>query len=40
MSATGLGARWSLREEGSVVRQAGVYSYRNAFAGVDTERAA
>jgi NNP family nitrate/nitrite transporter-like MFS transporter len=35
-----LGARWSLRWTTEAVRQTGVYSYRNALFGVDTERAA
>jgi NNP family nitrate/nitrite transporter-like MFS transporter len=35
-----LGARWSLRWDLQAVRQAGVYSYRSALFGVDTERAA
>lgn len=35
-----LGARWSLRWETDAVRQAGVYSYRNALFGADTERVA
>lgn len=35
-----LGARWSLRWDVHAVRQAGVYSYRNALFGVDEERAA
>jgi MFS transporter, NNP family, nitrate/nitrite transporter len=35
-----LGARWSLRWDVHAVRQAGVYSYRNALFGADTERAA
>ena len=35
-----LGARWSLRWDVQAIRQAGVYSYRNALFGVDTERAA
>ena len=35
-----LGARWSLRWDLQAVRQAGVYSYRNASFGADTERAA
>ena len=35
-----LGARWSLRWDVHAVRQAGVYSYRDALFGVDEERAA
>ena len=35
-----LGARWSLRWERDAVQQAGVYSYRNALFGTDSERAA
>jgi NNP family nitrate/nitrite transporter-like MFS transporter len=35
-----LGARWSARWHADALRQAGVYSYRNALAGTDVERAA
>jgi len=35
-----LGAMWSRRWDTDAVRQAGVYSYRQAFFGTDTERAA
>jgi MFS transporter, NNP family, nitrate/nitrite transporter len=35
-----LGARWSVRWDTHAVKQAGVYSYRSALFGADTERAA
>ena len=35
-----LGTRWSMRWDTAAVRQAGVYSYRDALFGADTERAA
>jgi NNP family nitrate/nitrite transporter-like MFS transporter len=35
-----LGARWSLRWDTTAVKQAGVYSYRDALFGIDSERAA
>ena len=34
-----LGARWTLRWDTTAVKRAGVYSYRNAVFGIDTERA-
>ncbi|HZJ34273.1 MAG TPA: MFS transporter [Vicinamibacterales bacterium] len=35
-----LGARWSLQWDTRAIKQAGVYSYRQALFGIDTERAA
>jgi hypothetical protein len=35
-----LGARWSTRWHADALKQAGVYSYRNALSGTDMERAA
>ena len=35
-----LGARWSMRWDTRALQQAGVYSYRQALFGIDTERAA